>query len=153
MAILETRYIYMYTCMEVRLSTKSTCRKEAVVKFICLCVCFCFLKGSEIRLADFIHEMLRKKGKQHNTTERQSNKTQLAQGSYFSTKKLPQVGFKPTTVGLLGVALTCTCTHVLSLVDCVTHTPYPSAIWSFSVLLVSCDSLHACSWGYKHFIF
>ena len=43
---------------------------------------------------------------QHNTTERQSNTTQLAQGSYFSKKKLPRVGFEPTTVRLLGVALT-----------------------------------------------
>ena len=46
-----------------------------------------------------IHEMLREK-------ERQGNITQLAQGSYFSKKKLPQVGFEPTTVRLLGVALT-----------------------------------------------
>ena len=46
-----------------------------------------------------IHEMLRKK-------ERQSNTTQLAQGSYFSKKKLPRVGFEPMTVRLLGVVLT-----------------------------------------------
>ena len=53
-----------------------------------------------------IHEMLREKERQGNTTERQSNTTQLAQGSYFSKKKLPRVGLEPTTIRLLGVALT-----------------------------------------------
>ena len=33
-----------------------------------------------------IHEMLRKKAKQHNTTERQSNTTQLTQGSIIQRK-------------------------------------------------------------------
>ena len=37
-----------------------------------------------------IHEMLM--ARQHNTTERQSNTTQLAQGSYFSKKNLPTLG-------------------------------------------------------------
>ena len=32
----------------------------------------------------------------------------LAQGSYFSKKKLPRVGFEPTTVCLLGIALKAT---------------------------------------------
>ena len=52
-----------------------------------------------------IHEMLREKDKatEHN---RKTKTTQLAQGSYFSKKKLPRVGFEPTTVRLLGVALT-----------------------------------------------
>ena len=36
------------------------------------------------------------KAKQHNTT-------QLAQDSYFQRKKLPRVGFEPTSVRLLGV--------------------------------------------------
>ena len=44
---------------------------------------------------------------QHNTT--QHNTTQLAQDSYFSKKKLPRVGFEPTTVRLLGV-----CSYQLS---------------------------------------
>ena len=48
---------------------------------------------------------LERKTRQHNTTERQSNTTQLTQGSYFSKKKLPRVGFEPTTIRLLGVAL------------------------------------------------
>ena len=64
----------------------------------------------EVHVHDLIiHEMLRKKERktrQHHTTERQSNTTQLAQDSYFSKKKLPRVGFEPTTVSLLGVALT-----------------------------------------------
>ena len=47
--------------------------------------------------------MLEKKARQRNTRERQSNTTQLAQGSYFSKKKLPWVGFKPMAVRLLGV--------------------------------------------------
>ena len=34
-----------------------------------------------------IREMLRKKARQHNTTERQSNTMQLAQGSYFFKEK------------------------------------------------------------------
>ena len=48
----------------------------------------CFL----ISLILIIHEMLRKKARQHNTAERQSNTTQLAQGSYFSKKKLAASG-------------------------------------------------------------
>ena len=42
---------------------------------------------------------LERKAKQHNTT-------QLAQGRYFSKKKLPRVGLEPTTVSLLGDSLT-----------------------------------------------
>ena len=47
--------------------------------------------------------MLGKKARQHNTTERQNNTTQLAQNSYFQRKKLPQVAFEPSIVRLLGV--------------------------------------------------
>ena len=43
---------------------------------------------------------LERKARQHNTTERQSNTTQLTQGSIFQRKKLPRVGLEPT----------CTCT-------------------------------------------
>ena len=50
-----------------------------------------------------IRDILRK---EHNTIERQSNKTQPAQGSIFQRKKLPRVGLEPTTVRLLGDALT-----------------------------------------------
>ena len=45
---------------------------------------------------------LERKARQHNTTERQSNTTQLAQGSIFQRKKLPRVGLEPMTVRLLG---------------------------------------------------
>ena len=54
----------------------------------------------------YMYMYLERKAKQHNTTERQSNTTQLTQGWYFSKKKLPQVGFESTTVRLLGNALT-----------------------------------------------
>ena len=53
--------------------------------------------------------MLGKKARQHNTTERQSNTTQhntTRPRQLFSKKtkkKLPRVGFEPTTVRLLGV--------------------------------------------------
>ena len=51
-----------------------------------------------------IREML---GNNDNTTERQSNTTQLARNSHFSKKNwLPRVGLKPTTSSLLGNALT-----------------------------------------------
>ena len=43
----------------------------------------------------------------NNTTERQSNTTQLARNSQFSRKNwLPRVGLKPMTISLLGDALT-----------------------------------------------
>ena len=48
---------------------------------------------------------LERKARQHNTTERQSNTTQLAQGSYYSKKKLGWDS-NTTTICLLGVALT-----------------------------------------------
>ena len=41
-----------------------------------------------------IHEMLRKKARQHNTTERQSNTTQLTHGSLFSKKKTASGGIQ-----------------------------------------------------------
>ena len=62
-----------------------------------------------------IHEMLRKK-------ERQGNTTQLAQDSYFSKRKLPRVGFEPTTVQLLGVALTNLATEAAQLAGLESHT-------------------------------
>ena len=72
-----------------------------------------------------IHEMLREKERQGNTTtERQSNTTQLAQGSYFSKKKLPWVGFEPTTVRLLGVALTNWATEAAQLAGLESHIQY-----------------------------
>ena len=43
----------------------------------------------------------------NNTTERQSNTTQLARNSHFSKKNwLPRVGFEPTTISSPGDALT-----------------------------------------------
>ena len=43
----------------------------------------------------------------NNTTERQSNTTQLAQNSHFSKKNwLPRVGLEPTTISFPGDALT-----------------------------------------------
>ena len=43
--------------------------------------------------------MLRKQGNNNNTTERQSNTTQLARNSHFSKKNwLPRVGLEPTTI-------------------------------------------------------
>ena len=52
-----------------------------------------------------IHEMLRKKGKatQQNDKVTQHNSPKAA---IFQRKKLPQVGLEPTTVHLLGDALT-----------------------------------------------
>ena len=48
-----------------------------------------------------------KKGKEHNTTERQSNTPQLSQNSHFSKKNwLPRVGLKPTTISFPGHTLT-----------------------------------------------
>ena len=72
-----------------------------------LCLCICTLHDL------FIHEMLREKERQGNTTQQKDkaiNTTQLAQGSYFSKKKLTRVGFEPTTIRLLDIALTNTCT-------------------------------------------
>ena len=47
------------------------------------------------------------KAKQHNTTERQSNTTQPARNSHFSKKNwLSWVGFEPTTIRIVGDALT-----------------------------------------------
>ena len=52
-----------------------------------------------------IYEMLGKR--QGNTTQQKDeathNTTQLARDSYFQRKKLPRLGFEPTTVRLLGV--------------------------------------------------
>ena len=59
-----------------------------------------------------IHEMLK------------SNTTQLAQGSYSSKKKLPRVGFEPTTVRLLGVALTNRATEAAQLAGLESHIQY-----------------------------
>ena len=52
-------------------------------------------------------QILRKKGKatQHNRKTKQYNTTRPRQ-VFFKDKKLPRVGFEPTTVSLLGDALT-----------------------------------------------
>ena len=48
-----------------------------------------------------------RQGNNNNTTERQSNATQLARNSHFSKKYwLPRVGFEPTTISSPGDALT-----------------------------------------------
>ena len=67
---------------------------------------------------------LERKARQHNTTERQSNTTQLAQGSIFQRKKLPRVGLEPTTVRLLGNALTNFATEATQLAGLKSHIQY-----------------------------
>ena len=48
-----------------------------------------------------------RQGNNNNTTERQSNTTQLARNSHFSKKNwLPRVGLEPTTISSPGDALT-----------------------------------------------
>ena len=98
-----------------------------------------------------IIEMLRKKGKatQHNRKTKQYNTTCPRQ----LEKKLPRVGFEPTTIHLLGVA----CTRGMN--ECQSHLwyfshcwcsliPWSRALWSssssrccFSLMLAS----HSCS--------
>ena len=67
-----------------------------------------------------IHEMLRK-ARQHNTTEKQSNTTQLTWGSYFFERLR---WHKHTIVCLLGVALTIWATVAAQLAGLESHIQY-----------------------------
>ena len=70
-----------------------------------------YLKELEVRnstMTSIINEKLRKKGKkQHNTTQQKDKATQhnSPKAGIFQRKKLPRVGFKPTTIRLLGDAM------------------------------------------------
>ena len=66
-----------------------------------------------------------RQGNNNNTTERQSNTTQLARNSHFSKKNwLPRVGLEPTTISSPGDALTNWATEAAQLAG-----PNPAYKW------------------------
>ena len=96
--------VHYYAFLNIVACAITPLNVRKVLFAITILVSFVYMYTHEQSLKEMLKE---RQGNNNNTTERQSNATQLARNSHFSNKNwLPRVGFKPTTISSPGDALT-----------------------------------------------
>ena len=98
-AVPNTMFVYLSTLKSGHLTNQDTsfCPKGVLIREVPLHIVY----------EQSFKRCWERQGNNNNTTERQSNTTQLARNSHFSKKNwLPRVGLEPTTISSPGDALT-----------------------------------------------